>query len=554
MSTFTSSIAVTDREAIAIPDGPSISYRHLSSITGHLQQMFTNSASPLSPLRLSPPSPLSPPLSPPLSQTKAKNKIQTSIAISLKNNLELVASFLAITNSSRIAAPLNPNYTKTEFDFYFEDLKASAVIINKNEHLNPDLAVVQSARQFQVLMVEVFWDNATKRVEFEIFDHVSPKPLFQSLHHPIFINNTNSFPGGPQPDEVALILHTSGTTGRPKTVPLTHGNISRSMENISNTYKLTPSDRSYIVMPLFHVHGLIGALLSTLHSQGTAIIPIQFSARKFWNDFIKHRANWYSAVPTIHLILLNTSIPSTLPKIRFIRSCSAALAPDTFRKLEETFNAPVLEAYAMTEAAHQMCSNNLPPGLRKPGTVGQGQGVDVVVLNDDGKVLPKGEIGEVSIKGSNVTSGYLNNDKANAESYTNGYFRTGDQGFFDEDGFLNLTGRLKELINRGGEKISPIELDGVLLSHPLVSEAVAFGASDAKYGQVVHAAIVLKKGDANGKDNSVNDEELKRFCAVKLAKFKVPEKFYYLEKLPKTATGKIQRRNIAKTLGAQSKL
>ncbi len=526
MSTFIDQIRISDNTSIIIPDGPQLSYKELGDVTGHLQTLFTNTLSPLYHLA----------------------KPQTSIAISLVNNLELVSSFLAITNASRIAAPLNPNYKKNEFDFYLDDLNAKAVILPKGAHNDKSSAIFQSAKEHDVLLVEIWWDDKRRRVEYEVFNHNSSKPLYSSLNQPVFVNNYDVFPGTAKPDEVALILHTSGTTGRPKTVPLTHANISKSMDNIANTYKLTKNDKTYIVMPLFHVHGLIGALLSTLHTQGSVIIPTRFSAHKFWDDFVKYGATWYSAVPTIHLILLNTKLPSPLPPIRFIRSCSSALAPATFHKLEKALNAPVLEAYAMTEASHQMTSNNLPPGERKPGTVGQGQGVEIVILNDHGKVLPQGSIGEVSINGSNVTHGYANNPKANAESFTNGYFRTGDQGYLDGDKFLVLTGRIKELINRGGEKISPIELDGVLLGHPKVDEAVAFGVPDEKYGQAVNAAIVLKKGE------ELSAKELQSFVGEKLAKFKVPTKFFFIDKLPKTATGKIQRRKIAEVFASKSKL
>lgn len=528
MATFISSIAVSDNEAIAITDtGASVSYAELADITGHLQLLFNDPQSPL--FKLAPK--------------------QSAIAISLPNNLELVSAFLAITNGSRVAAPLNPNYKKAEFDFYFGDLQAKAVFVPRGTKQKGDAApIVASARDNSVLLVEAWWDAPTRRVQFHVFNHVSALPIYKSGDSPVFVNQQAKFPGSAQPDEVAMILHTSGTTGRPKTVPLTHANISKSMSNIANTYKLTRADRSYIVMPLFHVHGLIGALLSTLSTQGCAIIPPKFSASHFWNDFIKFRANWYSAVPTIHLIMLNSKLPQTLPKIRFIRSCSAALAPATFKKLEETFNAPVLEAYAMTEASHQMTSNNLPPGIRKPGTVGQGQGVEVVILDDNGNILPIGKVGEVSIRGSNVTKGYANNPKANAESFTNGYFRTGDQGYFDSDKFLILTGRLKELINRGGEKISPIELDGVLLGHPSVREAVAFGVPDEKYGQAVNAAIVLKPGE------KLTEAEIRQYLSDKIASFKMPAKFFFVEKLPKTATGKIQRRIIAQVFASKSKL
>lgn len=301
-----------------------------------------------------------------------------------------------------------------------------------------------------------------------------------------------------------------------------------------------------LVMPLFHVHGLLCALLAPLYSGGSMVVPSKFSATDFWQDFVTHKANWYTAVPTIHQILLKHPAPSPLPKIRFIRSCSSPLSPTVFYQLEETFKAPVLEAYAMTEAAHQMTSNPLPPAKRKPGTVGLGQGVEVVILNDAGAKLPQGTEGEICIKGENVTKGYLNNDKANAEGFTaDGYFRTGDQGKLDEDGYVIITGRIKELINKGGEKISPIELDNVLTRNPAVSEAVSFAIPDDLYGQEIGVAIVLKPGQKLGQD------DLRAWVSEKLAKFKVPKKVYFTDVMPKTATGKIQRRIVAETMQKQ---
>jgi oxalate---CoA ligase len=322
-----------------------------------------------------------------------------------------------------------------------------------------------------------------------------------------------------------------------------------------------------LVMPLFHVHGLLCALLAPFYSGGSMIVPAKFSASDFWSDFQMHKANWYTAVPTIHQILLKSPVPSPLPKIRFIRSCSSPLSPAVFEKLEETFRAPVLEAYAMTEAAHQMTSNPLPPAKRKPGTVGVGQGVEVKILNDDGEELPQGAEGEICIQGENVTKGYLNNPKANAEAYTkNGFFRTGDQGKKDEDGYIIITGRIKELINKGGEKISPIELDNVLTRHPAVSEVVSFAIPDEMYGQDVGVAVVKKAGE------KLSSEELKRWMAERVAKFKVPVKvsllgvivaseninadvlqIYFTDIMPKTATGKIQRRIVAETMMKQDK-
>lgn len=346
-----------------------------------------------------------------------------------------------------------------------------------------------------------------------------------------------------QPDDVALVLHTSGTTGRPKAVPLTHKNLTTTMRNIKATYALSPADRTYLVMPLFHVHGLLAGFLAPLHSGGSVVVPPKFSATTFWSEFVRFKANWYTAVPSMNSILLKSPPPKPLPYIRFIRSCSSPLAPATFHQIESTFGAPVLEAYAMTEAAHQMTSNPLPPAKRKPGSVGLGQGVDIKILDDNGDEVPQGKEGEISIKGENVTNGYLNNLAANASSFTkSGYFRTGDQGKKDEDGYIIITGRIKELINRGGEKISPIEIDSALLSHETVQEAVSFAIEHEILGQVPGAAVVFKEG------KQVGVEELKRFLGEKLAAFKIPTKIYVTKHMPKTATGKIQRRIVAEEM------
>jgi acyl-CoA synthetase (AMP-forming)/AMP-acid ligase II len=322
-----------------------------------------------------------------------------------------------------------------------------------------------------------------------------------------------------QPDDIALVLHTSGTTGRPKAVPLTHRNLTRTMKNIKATYVLSPADRTMLVMPLFHVHGLLAGFLAPLFSGGSVIVPLKFSASEFWDDFITYKANWYTAVPTIHQILLKNPPPQTKPKIRFIRSCSSPLSPTTFHLLEETYNTPVLEAYAMTEAAHQMTSNPLPPGKRQPGSVGIGQGVEIKILDHEGNEVQQGTEAEICIRGENVTKGYLNNPEANKSAFTKGgFFRTGDQGKKDKDGYVIITGRIKELINKGGEKISPIELDNVLARHPAVSEAVSFAIPDEMYGQEVAVAIVLKQGQ------TLDAAELKKWVSEKLAKFKVPKK------------------------------
>lgn len=446
---------------------------------------------------------------------------QSTVSIILPNGLEFLATFLATTCAGAIAAPLNPAYKVDEFKFYMEDAESRAVIVPPGAH-----PAREAAEQLKLAVWECRLDAAGAVQLKRVSDQNAVKPRAST--------------GDPKGDDVALFLHTSGTTSRPKGVPLTHANLMASIRNIAATYALTPADTSLIVMPLFHVHGLIGATLSTLSSGGTVIIPSSFSATKFWPLVQKNHVTWYSAVPTIHQILLSRADAENAPRggLRFIRSCSAALAPAVFAQLQERFGAPVLEAYGMTEASHQMSSSPLPAGgVRKPGSVGRGTGVEIVILDEQGNHLPNGQHGEVSIRGPSVMHGYRNNAEANACAFTNGYFRTGDQGVLDDDNYLTLTGRLKELINRGGEKISPLEVDAVLLEHPAVAEAVSFAVPDPKYGEEVHGAVVLK--------GAADPEDVVAFCRDRLADFKVPKRIYVADALPRTATGKIQRRHVA---------
>ncbi|CAG8575816.1 4430_t:CDS:2 [Paraglomus brasilianum] len=450
---------------------------------------------------------------------------QSPISIILPNGLEFIASFFAVTFSRHIAAPLNPAYTENEFKFYLEDSKSKFIIVPKG-WCKEDKPAVKAARGLGIDVVEIWWNEADGKFGFTI-DRKEEKQG-QKI-------NARAVSSKLEESDVALLLHTSGTTGRPKAVPLTHRNLTRTMQNITRTYNLTPSDRTLLVMPLFHVHGLMGGLLSTLLSGGAVVVPPRFSATTFWNDFTRFGCTWYTAVPTIHQILLRHPVPSPPPKIRFIRSCSSSLAPSVLHSLESTFQAPVLEAYAMTEAAHQMTSNPLPPAIHKPGSVGIGQGVEIVILDEKGNEVQEGE---VCVIGENITRGYLNNPKANAEAFTKaGYFRTGDQGYLDSDGYLHLTGRIKEFINRGGEKISPLEIDAALLSHPDIVEAVSFAVPDEIYGQEVWAAVVVNNGKGQ-----VSEDDVKNFVKTKISAYKVPKKVVFTDVMPKTATGKVQRR------------
>jgi acyl-CoA synthetase (AMP-forming)/AMP-acid ligase II len=439
------------------------------------------------------------------------------IAMSLPNGLEVVAAFLAVS-ALGTAAPLNPGYTTDEFKFYLEDTRARALIVPTGSAQEARAA----ALELGVSLIEcVTGDNGEMKFLMD-------EPL----------------QGAPEEkqsaEDVALILHTSGTTSRPKRVPLSHANLLTSARNVADTYQLTTDDVSLCVMPLFHVHGLVASTLATFFSGGTLVVPAKFNPLSFWSTVREHGATWYSAVPTIHQVLLSRAKgarPSGAEQLRFIRSCSASLAPQLMADMEATFGAPVLEAYGMTEAAHQMASNPLPPQERKPGSVGRGTAVEIGILDEAGNVLPVGAIGEVAIKGANVFGGYEGNAEANAESFSNEWFRTGDQGTLDAEGYLTLVGRIKELINRGGEKISPREIDETLLRHPAVAEACCFAVPDRVYGEAVAAAVVLK--------DSATEKELIAHCRSSLSDFKCPATIYIMDSIPRTATGKIQRRNVA---------
>ncbi|KAL3141143.1 hypothetical protein ABBQ38_003493 [Trebouxia sp. C0009 RCD-2024] len=453
-----------------------------------------------------------------------------TVSIAKTNTVDFIVGFLGVTYARAVAAPLNPNYKLDEFKFFMEDAKSKLLLVPSEGNPTAEKAAIDLHVPIATLKL------TSSGVE------VTPKSKGFQVKQ-----GSAELVDAPKPEDVALFLHTSGTTSRPKGVPLSQGNLAASLANIIATYELGPEDRSLVVMPLFHVHGLMAGLLAPLAAGGAVIIPAggKFSATTHWRDAVEHQATFYTAVPTMHQVLLaraSKDYPAdSPPPLRFIRSCSSSLAAATLHKLEAAFKVPVLEAYAMTEASHQMTSNPLPKhGPHKPGTVGRAQGsVKVATLDQHNKATPPGKIGEVCIQGPNVTKGYLNRPEANEEAFAGGWFHTGDQGFLDEEGFLTLTGRIKELINRGGEKISPIEVDGVLMSHPQVAEAVAFACPDEKYGEIVAAAVVPNKPVS---DTAAFAKDLQKLAGQKMAAFKVPVRIFVTKQLPKTATGKIQRR------------
>jgi len=354
-------------------------------------------------------------------------------------------------------------------------------------------------------------------------------------------------------EDIALVMFTAGTTSVPKVVPLTHRNIVSSLQSISSGYDLSPQDATLIVMPLFHGHGLVAGLLATLASGGSAYLPSTggFSAHLFWGDVVRLGVTWYTAVPTIHRILLNRASQeypgSSSVALRFIRSCSAPLDEELATALIATFRVPLISAYGMTEASHQVSSNPLPVhGSNKPSSVGLPTGVDVRIVNEDETDAATGTIGEIWVRGATLTTGYLNNPQANSASFVDGWFRSGDLGSRDADGYLFVRGRLKEIINRGGEKISPGDIDAALLSNPKVLEAASFGVSDAIYGENVQAAAVLRPG------MKATEGELQDYCRTKLSAFEVPARIYIVADLPRTAKGSTDRRALAAQFTARA--
>ena len=448
------------------------------------------------------------------------------VAMVLANGPTAASAFLSIS-AGAVTAPLNPAYTTGEYEFYLSDLEAGLLVVEAGS----DSPARHVAGRLGVRVAEIESDGAAG--------------LFRWAGDPWTRIETDLA----EADDIALILHTSGTTSRPKMVPLSHRNLCASASSVAESLALRPEDRCLNIMPLFHIHGLVAAILASLGAgAGVACTP-GFNALRFYSWLEETEPTWYTAVPTMHQAILDRAPRNTAilekANLRFVRSSSASLPPTVMEDLERTFSAPVVEAYGMTEAAHQMACNPLPPAARKPGTVGPASGPEVGVMDEQGSLLAAGSIGEVVIRGANVASGYLNNPEANASAFHGEWFRTGDQGVLDEDGYLRLTGRLKEIINRGGEKISPREIDEVMLGHPAVAQVVTFAMPHPRLGEDVAAAIVLDR------QRSASEAELRSFARERLAPFKVPRKIVFVDEIPKGATGKLQRIGLAEKLGVE---
>ena len=451
------------------------------------------------------------------------------VAIVLPNGPEMAAAFLA-TAAHATAAPLNPAYRVDEFAFYLEDLRAKALILAAGE----EGPAVEAAKRVGVPIIALTPDAHAGAGTF-------------TLDAPAGAGDARD---DGETDDAAMVLHTSGTTSRPKIVPLTGANLCASARNIADWIALEPGDRCLNIMPLFHIHGLMAGVMASLHAGATVICTPGFNALRVFAWLDEMTPTWLTAVPTMHQAILaraarNKEIVARR-RLRLLRSSSSSLPAPVMGELEATFDAPVIESYGMTEASHQMTSNPMPPAERRPGGVGIAAGPQVAIMDEAGALQASGTVGEIVIRGPNVTHGYENNPEANAAAFAGGWFRTGDQGVIDAAGHLTLTGRLKEIINRGGEKIAPREVDDVLMTHPAVAQAVAFAVPHQKLGEDVAAVIVLRE------DAEAGERELRAFAAESLADFKVPRRILFRDEIPKGATGKLQRIGLAEKLGFTS--
>jgi acyl-CoA synthetase (AMP-forming)/AMP-acid ligase II/acyl carrier protein len=446
------------------------------------------------------------------------------VAIVMPGGRDLALTFLA-SAAGAVAAPINPAYRTDELAFLLGDLRARAVVVPGGG----DSVAGQAAR---ALGIPVLWWCDGRLL---------PEPGYGGGGGS---HSQAELGGGDSP---ALLLHTSGTTARPKLVPLSQANLCASAVHVRDTLALTPDDRCLNVMPLFHIHGLVASLLASLAAGAAVECTPGFYAPEFFPWMDAFCPTWYTAVPTMHQAILaraqGHSDIIARQRLRLIRSSSSALPPQVMAELEAVFGAPVVEAYGMTEAAHQMASNPLPPQPRKPGSVGRSAGPEIAIMDQAGGLLATTRIGEIVVRGPNVTQGYEDNPEANQRAFTDGWFRTGDQGYLDQDGYLFITGRLKEIINRGGEKIAPRTVEEALLSHAAVAEAAVFAVPDGALGEAVGAAVVLRPR------TSATERELQHHVAARLADFNVPEVILVLDQLPKGPTGKVQRIGLASRLG-----
>ena len=458
------------------------------------------------------------------------------VVVVLANGLNAAVALLAIMAAGAVAVPVNPKLKEPEIAWLIGNSAARLLITD--QHHGASLA------------------DPVLDTDFSVADGYQPyNPYrFYPLPRPRSQRGAEENWTEPSWDDPALILYTSGTTGHPKGVILSHGNLLANAGYVCEAHRLTRDDLALCVLPLFHINGLVITLLAPLLSGGRVLMPGRFSAEHFWGWVRDYRATWFSAVPTILSLLLSHGKPAAadIASLRFARSASASLPTAVLESFEGFFGVPVIEAYGISEAAGQVTSNPLPPQAHKPGSAGLAVGNRLAILDDQGRSLPAGQVGEVALKGINIFAGYLDNPGADREALRQGWFHTGDLGYLDPEGYLFLTGRIKEQINRAGEKISPREVEEIIHRLPEVETVGVVGVPHPLYGEEVAAFVTLRPG------KSATADRIRSFCQEHLAGFKVPREVFFVDEFPKGPSGKIQRRllvdlhqRIKKTTGAK---
>jgi acyl-CoA synthetase (AMP-forming)/AMP-acid ligase II len=452
------------------------------------------------------------------------------VAVVLPSGPEMAVAFLGITVGAA-CVPLNPAYLPGELEQHLRRVNVTAVMVEGGV-ASPAREVAQ---RLGLLVVELLPTASAEAGVFTLSADGAPS------------SDRPRREGVASADDVCLVLHTSGTTSQAKIVVLTQRNLHASARVLAEVLGLGPADRCLNVMPLFHIHGL-STVYGSIAGGASVVLPGAFDPALFLDWVEAFDPTWTTAAPTIHHSILEASRrrAEVLEKhpFRFLRSASSAMPPQLIAELERTFNVPFVEAYGMTEACPPVSNNPLPPAKRKLGSAGPAvPGCEIGIMSDDLTLLPRGKTGEVVVKGPNVIERYENNPAADRVAFVDGWFRTGDQGYLDDDGFLFITGRLKEIINRGGEKIAPREIDEVLCEHPAVSEAAAFAVPHVRLGEDVAAAVVLRPG------MTATPQEIQAFAAGRLADFKVPRQVVIVPKIPSEATGKQKRIALAAALG-----
>ena len=441
----------------------------------------------------------------------------------------MITTFLVVA-ARGAAAPLNPSLDESAFASSLSKIRPRALILERGL----DSPARGAAERLAVPVIELLPSPNGMAGEFTLESDQLPRPVTAGLSGP---------------DDVALILSTSGTTGRSQAVPLTHRNICSAAENTSAALGLSSSDRCLNVMPLFHGHGLIAGALASMIAGSGVMCTTGFDASMFFGWLDGYRPTWYTAVPTIHRAILAEAPrhPDIVARsrLRFIRSASAPLPPSVMTDLESTFTTLVTEGYGLTEAL-QLTNTPLDARKRKPGSLGVTGNSEVAIMDEAERILGSNQLGEIVCRGPVLMSGYDEDADANRRSFVKGWFRTGDLGYLDPDGHLYLTGRTKEIINRGGEKVSPQEVDDVLLGCAQVIDAATFATPHASLGEEIAVAVVLQRGTA------LREADIREFAARRLPALKVPRKILIVDQIPKSPTGKVQRSELAKKLGMLS--